>query len=63
MLYTLSNRKDLMSRFLFNKASFKHTIESDKYVIFKNKKFVGKDYACDEMLKLNIENKTSSTST
>ena len=37
-------------------------MESDNYVITKNGLFVGKDYACDGMLKLNVENNKASTS-
>ena len=36
VLYASSMRKNLMSSFLLNKASFKQTIESDNYVITKN---------------------------
>ena len=35
VLYTPSMRKNLMSSFLLNKASFKKTMESDNYVITK----------------------------
>ena len=60
VLYTPSMRKNLMSSFLLNKASFKQIIESDQYVIVKKRIFVFKGYACDEMFKLNVEiNKTS----
>ena len=55
-------RKNLMSSFLLNKASFKQTMESDNYVITKKGIFVGKGYACDGMFKLNVENNTASTS-
>ena len=51
-----------MSSFLLNKAGFKQTIESDNYVITKNGLFVGKDYACDGMCKLNVENNKASIS-
>ena len=51
-----------MSSFLLNKAGFKQTIESDNYVITKNGLFVGKDYACDGMCKLNVENNKAFTS-
>ena len=62
VLYTPSMRKNLMSSFLLNKAGFKQTIESDNYVITKNRLFVGKGYACDGMFKLNVENNKASTS-
>ena len=42
VLYTPSMRKNLMSNFLLNKASFKQTMESDNYVITKNGLFIGK---------------------
>ena len=43
-----------MSDFLLKKACFKQIIESDQYVIVKKGIFVGKEYACDEMFKLNM---------
>ena len=61
VLYTPSIRRNLMSSFFLNKASFKQTIESDNYVIIKKGLFVGKGYACDGMLKLNVENNKAST--
>ena len=51
-----------MSDFLLKKACFKQIIESDQYVIVKKGIFVGKEYACDEMFKLNVEMNKSSTS-
>ena len=57
VLYTPSMKKNLISSFLLNKAGFKQTMESDNDVITKNELFVGKDYACDRMFKLNVENK------
>ena len=62
VLYTPSMRKNLMLRVLLNKAGFKQTMESDKYVITKKGLFVGKGYACDGMFKLNVENNKASTS-
>ena len=62
VLYTLSMRKNLMSRYLMNKIGLKQTMKSDQYVISKKGLFVGKGYACDGMFKLNIENNISSTS-
>ena len=59
VLYTLSIRKNLMLSYLLNKAGFKQIMESDQYVISKKGLFVGKGYACDGMLKLNIENNIS----
>ena len=61
VLYTLSIRKNFMSSFLLNKASFKQTIESNNYVITKKGLFVSKSYACDGMFKLNVENNKAST--
>ena len=58
----MSMRNNLMSSFLFNKAGFKQTIESDNYVIAKNRLFVSKSYACGGMFKLNVENNKISTS-
>ena len=62
VLNTPSMRKNLMSSYLLNKASFKQIMESDQYVISKKGLFVGKGYACDGMFKLNIENNMSSAS-
>lgn len=42
VLHTPNMRKNLVSRFLLNKASFKQTIEFDQYVITKNGKFVAR---------------------
>lgn len=61
-LYTPSVRKNLMSSFLLNKASFKQIIESDQYIIVKNNVFEGKGYACDGMFKLSVERNKKSTS-
>ena len=61
VLYTPSMRKNLMSRFLLSKAGFKQIMESDNYVITKKGLFVGKGYACDGMIKLNVENNKAST--
>ena len=58
----MSMRNNLMSSFLFNKAGFKQTIESDNYVIAKNRLFVSKSYAGGGMFKLNVENNKISTS-
>ena len=60
VLYIPSMRKNLMSSFLLNKASFKQIIESDQYVIVKKGTFLGKGYVCHGIFKLNVEmNKTS----
>ena len=61
VLYTLFMRKNLMSSFFINKASFKQTMESDNYVITKKGLFVGQGYLCDGMFKLNVENNKAST--
>ena len=45
VLYTLSMRKNLMSRYLMNKIGLKQTMKSDQYVISKKGLFVGKGYA------------------
>lgn len=44
-----------MSDFLLNKSSFKLIIDSDQYVTVKASTFLGKKYACDKMVKLNVE--------
>ena len=40
---------------MLNKASFKQVFETDQYVLSKKGMFVGKDYACDDMFKINVE--------
>ena len=55
VLHTPEMRKNLVSSFLLNKVGFVQNIGSDQYVITKNVSFVGKDYACDNMFKLNVE--------
>ena len=62
VLYPPSIRKNLISSFLLNKASFKQTMEFDNYVITKKELFVGKGCAYDGMFKLNVENNKASTS-
>ena len=60
VLYTSSMKKNLMSSFFLNNAGFKQTVESNNYVITKNRLFVGKGFACDGMFKLNVENNKAS---
>ena len=61
VLYTPSTTKNLMSSVLLKKACFKQTIESNEYVITKKELFMGNDYACDRMFKLNVENNKAQT--
>ena len=56
VLYTPFKRNNLMSSFLL-----KQTMESNNYIITKNRLFVGKSYACGEMFKVNVENNKAST--
>ena len=61
VMHTPRIRKNLVSRFLSNKAGFEHVIAAGMYSITKNGVFVGKGYATDGMFKLNIMNKISSS--
>ncbi|KAL4026406.1 hypothetical protein IC575_014836 [Cucumis melo] len=55
-------QKNLVSRYLLNKAGFTQTIESDLFTLTKNNVFVEKGYATDGMFKLNLEiNKIASS--
>ncbi|KAA0059670.1 putative Polyprotein [Cucumis melo var. makuwa] len=62
VLHTLEIRKNLVSRYLLNKAGFTQTIGSDLFTLTKNNVFVGKGYATDGMFKLNLKiNKIASS--
>ncbi|KAI3728850.1 hypothetical protein L6452_17494 [Arctium lappa] len=54
VLYELELRKNLVSGWLLNKFGFKLVFESDKFVLSKNGMYVGKGYALNGMLKLNV---------
>ncbi|KAA0046026.1 putative Polyprotein [Cucumis melo var. makuwa] len=62
VLHTPEIRKNLVSRYLLNKAGFTQTIGSNLFTLTKNNVYVGKGYATDGMFKLNLEiNKIASS--
>nr|GEW44786.1 zinc finger, CCHC-type [Tanacetum cinerariifolium] len=54
-------RKNLVSISLLNKFGFKLVFESDKFILFKSGKFVGKGYHTGGMFKLNIKDVVNSS--
>ncbi|GJX78285.1 zinc finger, CCHC-type containing protein [Tanacetum coccineum] len=54
-------RKNLMSGSILNKFGFKLVFESDKFILSKGGKFVGKGYLSGGMFKLNIDNVVNSS--
>ncbi|GJQ95174.1 pol polyprotein [Tanacetum coccineum] len=54
VLYVLEIRKNLVSGWLLNKFGLRLVFESDKFVLSKNQMYVGKGYAINGMLKLNV---------
>ncbi|KAK9052408.1 hypothetical protein SSX86_029037 [Deinandra increscens subsp. villosa] len=54
VLYVPEIRKNLVSGWLLNKFGFKMVFESDKVVLTKNSVYVGKGYALNGMLELNV---------
>ena len=62
LLHTPEMRKNLVSGYLFQKASFTQIIVANLIALTKNNVFVGKGYATNEMFKLTITaNKISSS--
>ncbi|GJZ06387.1 zinc finger, CCHC-type containing protein [Tanacetum coccineum] len=53
-------QKNLMSGSILSKFSFKLVFESDKFILSKGGKFVGKGYLSGGMFKLNIDNVVNS---
>jgi hypothetical protein len=47
-------RKNLVSASLLSKKGFKIVFESDKIIVTKSGKFVGKGYSYDDMFKFSI---------
>jgi hypothetical protein len=47
-------KKNLVSASLLSKNDIKAVLESDKLIVSKNGVFVGKDYSCNDMYRLNI---------
>lgn len=54
VLYVPEIRKNLVSGWLLNKFGFRLVFESDKFVLSKNKMYVGRGYALNGMFKLNV---------
>ncbi|GKC45587.1 pol polyprotein [Tanacetum coccineum] len=54
VLYVIEIRKNLVSNWLLNKFGFRLVFESDKFVLSKNKMYVGNEYAMNGMFKLNV---------
>lgn len=49
VLYVLKIRKNIVSAWLLNKFGCRLVFQSDKFVLTKNKMFVGNDYALTVM--------------
>lgn len=47
-------RKNLVYVNLFYKGGFKTVLETNNLILYKNRVFVGKEYACDRMFKLSV---------
>lgn len=62
VLYVPDIRKNLVSGSLLSKHGFKLVFEFDKFVLTKNKIFIGKGFVKSEMFKLNVMNEMPSTS-
>ncbi|GKA43533.1 zinc finger, CCHC-type containing protein [Tanacetum coccineum] len=61
VLYVPDIRKNLVSGSLLNKFGFKLVFESDKSIISKGGKFIGKGYHTGGMFKLNIKDVVNSS--
>lgn len=61
VLHVPDIRKNLISGSVLSKHGFKLVFESNKFVLTKNKMFVGKGFSKSKMLKLNVINEMSST--
>nr|GEU60367.1 hypothetical protein [Tanacetum cinerariifolium] len=61
VLHIRDVRKNLVSRSLLNKFGFKLVFESNKFILSKGGKFVGKGYHTGEMFKLNIKDVVNSS--
>nr|GEU38748.1 zinc finger, CCHC-type [Tanacetum cinerariifolium] len=61
VLHALDVRKNLVSGSLLNKFGFKLVVESDKFILSKGGKFVGKGYHTSGMCKLNIKDVVNSS--
>ena len=56
VLYVPDIRKNLVSTNLLYKNGLKAILESNKLILCNNSVFVGKEYSCDGMFKLSINN-------
>ena len=54
VLYVPEVRKNLVSRGLLNKFGFRLVFETNEFVLSKGGIYVGKDYLCNGMFKLNV---------
>ena len=54
VFYVLEVRKNLVSANLLNKFGFRLVFEADKFILSKGGMFVGKNYLCNRMFKLNV---------
>lgn len=54
MLHVADIKMNLMSRSLMNKNIFKLIFESNKLLLSKNKIFIGEEYFCDDLFKINV---------
>ena len=54
VLYVPETCKNLVSRLLLVKNSFKLVFVSNKFVLTKNEMYVGRDYLNDGLFKVNI---------
>ncbi|GJS35543.1 zinc finger, CCHC-type containing protein [Tanacetum coccineum] len=61
VLHVPDVRKNLVSGSLLNKFGFKLVFKSDKFILSKGGKFVGKGYHTGEMFKLNIKDVVNSS--
>nr|GFA90666.1 hypothetical protein [Tanacetum cinerariifolium] len=61
VLHVPDVRKNLVSGSILNKFGFKLVFKSDKFILSKGGKFVGKGYHTGEMFKLNIKDVVNSS--
>ncbi|GJV82537.1 retrovirus-related pol polyprotein from transposon TNT 1-94 [Tanacetum coccineum] len=61
VLHVPDVRKNFMSGSLLNKFSFKLVVESNKFILSKGGKFIGKGYHTSGMFKLNIKDVVNSS--
>nr|KAJ0225330.1 hypothetical protein LSAT_V11C100025160 [Lactuca sativa] len=54
VLYVPGIRKNLVSEIVLNNCGYKQVLESDKYILSRHGSFMGFDYICNGMIRLNI---------